>query len=824
MHRRLPPLFAAHFLLAVVLAACCLGSPVTPKFPSTLNFQAFNVIACPATEAEWSFEIAHTDLAVASDHLSGLRARNADICLLSYQLLHSGLVSNTEEQTDLEKFAASSGKDVEEAYLHYYDDTTVKFGNGQTVTIRGFGGGTATSLKEARIRNFIWADERYIFNPKSTLFRQFEGTRFRTIITTGLKPDGIFVDETSPLTAFVAQPISGGHIREYANKTAEEAASEYEIDMANAFADVNEAMGHDGPFGDRIILGNVAEWVDAALNIGLRGADGVCTEIISQEIQPRSPHLYDLAKQFADAGKIFLVSQGGYAPLIDDPGNYSSPMDRHQMFSLTEYWIAKQGKSTYYCQTPSGYVTMDHWWCKAREYDVGTPVDAMYSIWQTGTDSAGQQYKIYKRAYTKALMLCRPKVGWVYNDYATRSRLYDLDGTYRLLHSDGTLGPEIGKIGLAMGEAVTLIRTGDTPPPDTAAPIISGTKVGNVASSSAVISWLTDEVATGTIEYGPTTSYGLSTPAPNPATSQEVTLLGLSGGTTYHYRVTAMDAAGNRSVSADGTFTTQPSSSGGSPSPTGYIRHWAALGPFNFADGAGHNTDYIGETTIRPSVGDTTAGKTWIDYACFADQLDLAAIFKPSDYAVAYLNVYVYSDRARTCQLRIGIDDAGKAFLNGALVCNIPAYRPSDPDANIADVTLQAGWNQLLVKAENLTVAWTLYARFTDMSGNIIPELTYRVDQATPVEIGAAKITVTISVDKTTAKVGEQLVYTVTYTNSGTAPANSAIVRADVDPHVRFVSATNGGVYDAEANVVRWNVGTVAPGASSSVQYTVVVK
>jgi len=448
----------------------------------------------------------------------------------------------------------------------------------------------------------------------------------------------------------------------------------------------------------------------------------------------------------------------------------------------------------------------------------------MYSIWQTGTVSAGQQYKLYKRAYTKALMLCRPKVGWVYNCYATRSQLDDLDGTYRLLHSDGTLGPEIGKIGLAMGEAVTLIRTGDTPPPDTAAPIISGIKVGNVASSSAVISWLTDEVATGTIEYGPTTSYGLSTPAPNPATSQEVTLLGLSGGTTYHYRVTAMDAAGNRSVSADGTFTTQPSSSGGSPSPTGYIRHWAALGPFNFADGAGHNTDYIGETTIRPSVGDTTAGKTWIDYACFADQLDLAAIFKPSDYAVAYLNVYVYSDRARTCQLRIGIDDAGKAFLNGALVCNIPAYRPSDPDANIADVTLQAGWNQLLVKAENLTVAWTLYARFTDMSGNIIPELTYRVDQATPVEIGAAKITVTISVDKTTAKVGEQLVYTVTYTNSGTAPANSAIVRADVDPHVRFVSATNGGVYDAEANVVRWNVGTVAPGASSSVQYTVVVK
>jgi len=248
------------------------------------------------------------------------------------------------------------------------------------------------------------------------------------------------------------------------------------------------------------------------------------------------------------------------------------------------------------------------------------------------------------------------------------------------------------------------------------------------------------------------------------------------------------------------------------------------LGAFGYTNGMGHNTDYIGEATIHPSVGDTTAAKTWTDYAASTDMLDLYPIFTPNTYAIAYLNVYVNSATQRDCQVRIGVDDAAKVFLNGTLVDDNTGYRPPDPDTDKVNVTLNSGWNQLLVKAENYTVAWTLYARFTDTAGNPMHDLTYRVDFPTTVGVGAPKITVAISVDKKTAKVGEQLVYTVNYTNSGDGPAASAVVKADVSPHVSFVSATDGGVYDAQANVVRWNVGTVRPGASASVRYTVVVK
>lgn len=822
-------LVLAGLLLGVLLGLPATASPINPKLPSTLNFQPLNVIPVPSTEADWSFEMGHLDMVVVSDHLSGLRARNSDVALLSYQLLHSVLISDTAEQNQLAAIATARSADVEDAFLHFYDDTTVTYGNGTTVTIKGYGGGTAATLKEARVRNMIWTDERYVYNLKSPLLRELKGTQYRSVITSALKPDGVFVDESSPLVAFIPTPVSGGHLREYANKTREEASAEYALDMAAAFAAVNETMGHDGPFGDRYLIPNVSEWVDGSLELGLHGADGVATEVYIQETQPRSQHLYDLAKQFADAGKIFLVTQGGYTPTFTGPGNYSSTMDRHQMYGLTDYWIAKQGKSTYYSQYPSGYLAVSQWWCKARDFDVGVPVDAMYSVWKTGTDSVNQTYTIYKRQYSKALMLSRPKVGWTFDDYNTLCAPYDLGGTYKLLHYDGTLGPEITKIGLAMGEAVTLLSTtGGALPPDTTPPVISGVTSSAVTSNSATIAWTTDEPATGSVEYGPTTAYGSSTQAANAVTSQSIPLAGLVADRLYHYRVTAMDAAGNRSVGADNTFTTAAPTGGGgggTPAPgSGYIRHWAALGSFGYTSGQGHNTDYIGETTVKPSVGDTTAGKVWTDFQSATDQLDLYPLFTPNSYAVAYLNVYVNSPTQRDCQLRLGVDDAAKAFLNGVMVDDYVAYRPADPDTDKVGVTLTSGWNQLLVKMQNYTAGWSAYVRFTDASGNALSDLTYQLNAPIVASAGTPKIGVSITVDKPTAKVGQQLTYTVTYTNTGDGPATSAVVSAGVDSHVTFVGATGGGAYDPAAKVVRWNVGTVQPGASASVRYTVAVK
>ncbi|HVP05113.1 MAG TPA: S8 family serine peptidase [Dehalococcoidia bacterium] len=95
---------------------------------------------------------------------------------------------------------------------------------------------------------------------------------------------------------------------------------------------------------------------------------------------------------------------------------------------------------------------------------------------------------------------------------------------------------------------------------DTTAPVISNVAAGNLAATSATITWTTNEPATSRVEYGLTTSYGtLTTLDSNLITSHSVNLTGLTASTTYHYRVLSSDAANNPATSGDFTFTT-PSS------------------------------------------------------------------------------------------------------------------------------------------------------------------------------------------------------------------------------------------------------------------------
>jgi hypothetical protein len=94
---------------------------------------------------------------------------------------------------------------------------------------------------------------------------------------------------------------------------------------------------------------------------------------------------------------------------------------------------------------------------------------------------------------------------------------------------------------------------------DTIPPVItSGPTVSDITSTSAVITWLTDEVSNSVVEYGTTTVYGLLATGADD-TNHSVTLTGLLASTTYHYRVGSTDANGNTTRSKDYTFTTTAS-------------------------------------------------------------------------------------------------------------------------------------------------------------------------------------------------------------------------------------------------------------------------
>ncbi len=70
---------------------------------------------------------------------------------------------------------------------------------------------------------------------------------------------------------------------------------------------------------------------------------------------------------------------------------------------------------------------------------------------------------------------------------------------------------------------------------------------------------------------------------------------------------------------------------------------------------------------------------------------------------------------------------------------------------------------------------------------------------------------------------GSELTYSVDWTVGGNAYAEDVTIVDTLPQEVAFVSATNGGVYDAGAHTVTWLLGTVTPAATGSYEVTVEV-
>ncbi len=92
--------------------------------------------------------------------------------------------------------------------------------------------------------------------------------------------------------------------------------------------------------------------------------------------------------------------------------------------------------------------------------------------------------------------------------------------------------------------------------PDTAPPVISAISVVSVSTSTASITWTTNENANSRIDYGTTSSYGSASSSAPLVTSHSLVLSDLDPATVYHYRIQSSDAATNIATSTDRTFTT----------------------------------------------------------------------------------------------------------------------------------------------------------------------------------------------------------------------------------------------------------------------------
>lgn len=130
------------------------------------------------------------------------------------------------------------------------------------------------------------------------------------------------------------------------------------------------------------------------------------------------------------------------------------------------------------------------------------------------------------------------------------------DLTFNFVSGSGA-DTNIASLGQDVLNSVTNGRYTLTVASDTTPPQVANVASSDITQTAATITWTTDETSTSQVEYGPTASYGnFSTLNSALATAHSVSLSGLTGGATYHYRVRSKDASNNEAISNDNTFIT----------------------------------------------------------------------------------------------------------------------------------------------------------------------------------------------------------------------------------------------------------------------------
>ena len=145
---------------------------------------------------------------------------------------------------------------------------------------------------------------------------------------------------------------------------------------------------------------------------------------------------------------------------------------------------------------------------------------------------------------------------------------------------------------------------------DTTPPVISNI-LANAGTTSATVSWSTDESTTGLVRYGTTTAYELGSVGSAQGTSHSVNLSGLSTGQTYHYQIEAQDSSSNVSTSTDRTFVTNSGGSGGGSLTSDEFDGSLDTNLWNVVDPVGDSTASASGGVLSLNVGGGTSHDVW---------------------------------------------------------------------------------------------------------------------------------------------------------------------------------------------------------------------
>lgn len=156
----------------------------------------------------------------------------------------------------------------------------------------------------------------------------------------------------------------------------------------------------------------------------------------------------------------------------------------------------------------------------------------------------------------------------------------------------------------------------------------------------------------------------------------------------------------------------------------GWVRDWWVIGPFDNERGRAFKTSSEPEKVI--DLDSEIQGKErpvrWrkAPVRPLFGLVDLDAMLRPNDQALAYAVAFIRSEKAQDAAIRLGSDEAVKAWWNGSEVLSRDVRRDVGFDQDAVAVHLNEGWNRLLLKVCDQTGPWAFRLRLTQPDGSAI--------------------------------------------------------------------------------------------------------
>jgi hypothetical protein len=297
---------------------------------------------------------------------------------------------------------------------------------------------------QSRLFYANYGQMRFATNPSNASFRAWAVDYTKRYLAAHPYTTGLFVDN------------SGDNPMVSQSQVAESIAT-YAADYGSLLGAAGKAIAPD--------------WLLANTSGAAAGADPVVSNTAAYFEEFALRPLSGSYQQFESVAAVVAHRAGLQSPapyaILDALPTGGAPTDaRTQIATLAEYYLLADQNRTF-LDPFGGFAPATSWnqhFFGALTYNVGQPVGP-WSLRASGLDPNDHRfvYRVYQRPYSNALVLYKPlsstpngsATGTTSNNTATWQ---PLNGTYRALQADGSLGPPVTGITLRNGEGAILIK------------------------------------------------------------------------------------------------------------------------------------------------------------------------------------------------------------------------------------------------------------------------------------------------------------------------------------------------------------------------------